>query len=506
MTNPALELLQNCRIKPFDHQVIGVEQLVQRPFFLLADEMGAGKTKQAIDAAIVMFLMGVINKVLVVCPAPVRGVWFDPELGELTKHLWEGVNVRVIEFHATNRGWWHGQKEQKPFLPWIITNYDFIRRPDRLAQIKSYCSPKTLLILDESWAIKNHTALQTKACLILRRKCGRVVLLNGTPIANSPMDMYSQGKMMDSTILGCPTFAAFRSRYAVMGGWQGKVVVGWVNLEDLQKRFAPYVLRRLKEDCIDLPPKMPPVTLTVPMTSNTWGHYKEMRDEFVTWLGKEYCTAPQAIVKVMRLAQLTSGFLGGLQTFDEEDPEKESQIEAVRDVGREKLDYFLNWLDEQLLEDKLLKMVVFSRFRPEVERLYKALQDNKYYNVRTGLIWGNQKRMERSASLTLLDPRTSPSQPVVVIATPGAGAVGINLSAAKIAYYMSSDYSLYKRLQSDDRIHRPGQKSPVSYFDCVATGPQGQKTIDHIIIKAIRNKEEIAKWTTQGWVAALTEE
>jgi SNF2 family DNA or RNA helicase len=84
--------------------------------------------------------------------------------------------------------------------------------------------------------------------------------------------------------------------------------------------------------------------------------------------------------------------------------------------------------------------------------------------------------------------------------------MGLNLTAAHTVMYLSNDYSLKTRLQSEDRVHRPGQTNVVSYYDVVATGPDGQKTIDHHIIKALREKNDIATWTTSAWLAALRED
>lgn len=72
--------------------------------------------------------------------------------------------------------------------------------------------------------------------------------------------------------------------------------------------------------------------------------------------------------------------------------------------------------------------------------------------------------------------------------------------------YMSNDFSLKTRLQSEDRVHRPGQMHPVSYFDVIATGPQGQKTIDHAVVKSLKAKEDIADFTTAAWLDALAED
>lgn len=534
------------RLKPYKHQFVGIDRLVNVPAFFLQDEMGAGKTKQVIDAAQILADKGEINHVLIVAPAAVRAVWFDPELGELSKHLWAHFPCKITEYHAKTRSWeWFVEEDGKRVLPrlyFTITNYDFIRREDRLNIILGVCNQKTMLVLDESSAIKSYKALQTKVCEKIRAKCGRVILLNGTPIANSPGDLYSQAHILDPGILGCRTWFHFRAKYAIMGGWQGRQIISWRDIDDLQRRLAPYVLRRLKQQCLDLPPKLDSVPITVPLDPTTWKIYKEMRDDMVAWLSQsEVVTASQAIVKAIRLAQITSGFVGGVeeQSKDIEYEERPAFIprtngdlsfsdsdvpargsssnnssdrdllvdyDGVRPVGREKLDAFLIWLADQLDNDPTAKILVWCRFRAELSRMLTEI-NTKFPFIATGTIWGGQKRAEREVALRLLDPRTSPQdRPVVVIGTPATGSMGLNLTAAHTVIYISNDFSLKTRLQSEDRVHRPGQTYPVSYFDMIATGPQGQKTIDHNVVKALQTKEDMANFTTSAWLDALSEE
>jgi SNF2 family DNA or RNA helicase len=540
-------LLEHARRPCYAHQVEGVLRLIQgvEPevgrilpgCFALFDEMGAGKTKQVIDAAQLLFLMGEINRVIVVAPAAVRdGVWFNPEFGQLQEHLWNGLDSEVCEYHSRKRTWlWcEGRETHVNRLLWTITNYEYLRSEDRLKPLLAVAGPNTLLILDESSSVKSAKAQQTKACLQLRRKCGRVWLLNGTPISNSPLDMYAQGLVMDPRILDCRGITYFRARYAVMGGYVAKTrwgdvptqVLRWINLDDLQRRFAPYVLRRLKKDCLDLPPKLPPVVMEVPLSKETWATYQEMKEDFIHWLSESTTsTALQAGVRAMRLAQITSGFLGG---FREEHP---CQCVAVSDgpledcklcdgtglgytdkppqpLGREKVDLFLDWLADQLVADPEFKLLVWCRFRWELERLEQSiLEDPRLKGVITGKIWGGQSKLERQDATRLLHPDFSPQdRPVVVVGIPSAGGMGLNLSASHTVVNLSHGTNLKDSLQSDDRVHRPPQRFPVSYIDLVATGPKGQRTIDHVIIRGLRGKEDLATWTCSAWKTALNEE
>lgn len=499
------------RIPPYRHQVEGISRIVDQPYFFLADEMGAGKSKQTIDAAMVLYQKKIIDRVVVIAPASVRSVWFDQEFGELRKHLWDGVWCEITEFHSKMQKWFWlrdgapepgwTQPSFNPRLRWVITNYEFIRSPDHLKQLLSVCNKKTLLVLDESSAIKSYKAKQTKACMAVRKKCGRVLLLNGTPISNNPGDLFSQAYLMDPSILGCQNWFHFRARYAILGGWKQKQIVDWRDLDDLQKRLAPYVIRRLKIDCLDLPPKLPPVTYEVPMTLKSWRIYKEMREEMVAWLTSgDAAVARQAAVKTLRLAQITSGFVGGIERIEDEEQATDTVFTTTA-IGTEKADFIIERIKDWLEENPVLKIVVFCRFRPELAALLERLRQT--FHIPIGAIWGGQSKASRYESLRLLDPVSAPKGPAIVLVTPGSGSKGLTFAAASVAVYLSHDHNLGTRLQSEDRLHRPGQVNPVSYYDVIATGPNGQRTIDHAIVKAVHKKVDVASWTTAAWVEAL---
>lgn len=536
--------LESCPLRPYVHQVIGIEKLVTEPMFFLGDTMGIGKSLQVIASAHVLFLQNIIDHVIIIAPASVIvGVWFDPELSELAKHLWPTVPSEVNLYRGKGRTWlWPDKKPVKKRLKWTISNFEYLRSKERLAPLLKTCNKKTLLVLDESSAIKNRKAQQTKACVKLRKRAGRIVLCNGTPIANSPVDMLSQGDIMSKSILECDSKAHFIERYAITTKKFGfEKVIEWVNIDDLQRRFAPYILRRLKEDCLDLPPKLPPVTLTATLTPETWAIYKEMKENMVAWLKNPdgLVTASQIIVRAIRLSQITSGFIGGLEEVPDfakkpidtiedkpqrperpsfiirpgftELPTKEqvigTEVEGflkVREIGREKLDVFLESYSNFLEEDHALKLLSWCRFRPELARLVRELR-TKYPGLAVGEIRGGQKKEERQDSIRLLDPRTmSQTEPVTVVCT-DAGSLGLNLTGAHTVVRVSQGYSLYKSLQGEDRVHRPGQVHAVSYWDIIAEGPKGQKTIDHAVAKVLRQKLDIATFTTSAWVNALEE-
>jgi len=482
------------------------------------DEMGVGKTKQLIDAACELHQRGEIDSVIVITPAACRrGVWTDEQMGELRKHLWDETPARVTELHGRSRTWRRGPSSDR-YLNWVVTNYEYLRsvvclkkRDDRPASDKrrqteelllTVCGPRTILVIDESSAVKSHRAKQTKATNKLRKLCGRVVEFNGTPIDNSPADAYSQAAILDPRILGVKDFWHFLGRYAVKGGYLNKEVVAWHDLDDIRQKLKPYVLRREKQDCLDLPPELEPVTLTATLLPETWRMYKSMRDDFLTWLSEAtLAEAAQAGVRAMRLAQITSGFLGGVKETAEDGSEKDLPDQLL---GSEKLHVAMSWIHERLEEDQKFKLLIWCRFRHEIARLSEELR--RIPGLEVANIWGGQTRDERARALHLLDPGLTPDAPVVVVGTPAAGALGLNLTASHHILRVSRDYRLATFLQGNARIHRTGQTKPCWYGDIVAEGPRGQRTIDHVITQALRDKQNLAEWTCAAWRAAVEQE
>ncbi len=527
---------------PFTHQVEDMETMINLSWFFITSEMRTGKSKICVDAIQFLYEAGIVDKVIVVAPAPVRDVWFDDILGEINKHSFTNIPKSVTEYHAKIRQWGHGILPQQKHLQWIVTNFEFLRSKGRLAELFPFCGPKTLLLLDESSFVRTHDAQQTIACVQLRNRCGRVVLLNGTPLFHSPLDLFSQGNLLHPSILECRYITHFKAKYAIQEvilgpggkaltsqkGFALQKISAWTNLEDLERRFKPYTVRRLQADCLDLPPKLDPVTLTATLTPETWRMYKEKRDDMVVWLKSgDVSVSATAATKVMRLSQITSGFLGGIEdpgvedlfAFGDENLEEfgivkdikdivqaaTSPLSSIREIGREKLDVLLWFIQQRLEADKNLHLVTWGRFRPECFRTLEVVA-KQFPQFEVAGIYGNEKRTERKRALGLLKPETSPVGPVFVAGIEGTGSFGLDMTAAHTCVSVSSGYSPGRSSQTLDRVYGPAQTHPIAYFNIMAVGPKGQRTIDHDIMESRMNGEDVAKRTAGAWVKALTRE
>ncbi len=532
----ATDLMTRCEKHPHkEQQLTGVLKLLEMPAFLLADEVGVGKTKQCIDASQLMFIRGELDTVLVITPGFARSTWAeeDPLLGEVAKHAWDDIPNVIHEYHKS----YTNLQFHPNALNWVVTNYEFIRRDDRYDALdKLLRGRRTWLIMDESWAIKGNSD-QMRACgRLRRRRAERATCLNGTPLSDGkPEDLFYPMTILDPTILGITSRTSFRSKYCIMGGFDGKKVVGYQNLDDFNAKIAPYVLSRRTRDCWDLPPMLDPVIIEARMSNDEWKIYKDMRDEMVSWLGTSVSTASQAIVKSLRLAQICSGYLGGLEEMDEdalENPvvdvnpfgpqptwlrrihgEQETPVQSqsapstqaahiagpvvartgtglVREIGRSKLEAFLNWLDTR--DPQPHKLLVWARFRPELTRVKHELE--KIYPTVLELRGGVDKTPAKLFLAPGSDPRSG-----AVCGNQKAGGASLNLAAANIAVYLSNGPALIERTQSIGRIERPGATQPMQIIDVIATGPKGQKTFDHAVLKSLRAKDDMARWTVERW-------
>jgi SNF2 family DNA or RNA helicase len=500
---------------PFQHQIEDTARLVKEPAFALFSEMGTGKSKIVIDAACILAKQGKIDTVVVVAPASVRCVWVDFEIGEIKKHSW--VNNHVFEFHNKSKLIWGDRlKPDDTELMWCVTNYEFLRSEKHLADLCVMLLKRNiLLVLDESSYIKNRNAAQTKAVAKLRKHCARCVLLNGTPVTNSPLDLWSQMEVLSPKILkDFHNFYNFRSHYCEMrlmrfgAGHAFQQAVSYRRLDHLAKKLAPWVLRREKKDCLDLPEKLY-TEREVALTAESWKRYQELKKDCLIHLNApsamnpaaddSYRIEPNAAVRIMRLAQLTSGYLGGITSND---PKKVDFESCWEDLSDEKL----RWAVQYLTEESTAKaVIVWCRWRRERERLYEILEGMN--EVCPLQIYGGQKQSERNEAVKWFsESRENYEQRIALIAQPHAGGFGLNLVAASEAIYLSNDFSLGIRLQSEDRCHRLGQTNRVLYMDVLATGPAGQKTVDHVIVKALREKKDIAAMTCAEWRKELEDE
>lgn len=473
---------------PFKHQAELYERTRDMKSHALFLEMGTGKTKIVIDIVGHLFESGEINGVLVLAPKAVAPNWVNDELplhfgvepGRYRVFLWDtakagniGYQEKLATFLAT----------PPDILAILVQSYDAImterRKGTKRGVLKGLEAAKHLLtkrrcmfVLDESARIKTPKAKRTKRVLAASKYAPYRRIMTGTPITQGPFDMFSQLRFLDADVwkrMGCGSFPAFKTMF---GDWLENVrsdngqrfqtLIGYKNLAALSKVVDQMGDRLLKEDVLDLPPKLYDKR-TFEMGKEQRQLYDELRREFVIWLDAgDAVTAPLAITRLLRLQQITSGYL----------PTDDGNMIEIEPNDR--LACFM-----EAAEDVHHQAIAWGRFQKDVDlmeaALLKAGKTCVVYDGRTS----QTDREERRAAFKAGDVQW-------FVGNPAAAGEGLTLLAPTVIYY-SNSFKLGDRLQSEDRAHRIGQDKPVLYVDIIARG-----TLDRTILRALRDKVDLA--------------
>lgn len=437
-------------------------------------EMGCGKTLTAIAVAGAGFQMGKLKRVLIVAPTSVCAVW--PK--EFADYANFPYTVKTLLGTKTQR-----LKELNdlirfpyPHLKVAVINYESTWRDDIFEALLDYDAD--LIIADESQRIKTHDAAQSKAMHQLGDKARYKLILSGTPVQNEAVDIFSQYRFLDPTVFGL-NFYTFRSRYAVMGGFNRKQIVSYRDLDELIRKEHSIAYRVTKEEALDLP-EQTFENRCIALTKKERELYDRLRrDSYAELDGGGTITATTVLTRLLRLQQFTGGFLV-------EDDAVKPQL-----VSRGKLDALADILHDYVLEGKK-KLVIFARFIPEVMEIIK-LTDGIIgkRKMKCVSIYGEIKKELRGDIVQQF--QTDPSTMVFIGQIDTAG-TGITLTAADTCVYYSENFNYATYEQSLSRIHRIGQKHPCTYIHLVA-----ENTVDELILKSLAAKEDLAKTVVDDW-------
>jgi hypothetical protein len=473
------------KTKPYDHQLEVFRLSRKQIVYALLMEQGTGKTKVVADTAAYNFYQAAITGMLVICPNGVKYTWLE----ELETHLPGDVTLDVFIWEAKTRhkaeGWILRADPGNRALRVLIMNVEALSGEIGTKIADLFLSKYScLMTVDEFTRIKSPVAARTKNCLKLGKKAVMRRILSGVPITQGPLDIFSPFKFLDQQILGFSNFYSMRNRHAIMGGWQGKQVIGYANLEELQAKVKAVSYRCLRSECLDLPGKVYE-KLIVELTPKQRELYNEMASEMkatLDWVPGETPTLLQvahAITKVMRLQQIVGGFI----PLQEGDGLRYKAIPIPGD--NPKLLALLDAL-EDLPSDE--KVVIWAHFRPELAMLAEALR-KQYGNKSVAEFHGGIPDDTRQAMRRDFQMNTSGAR--FFVGQEQAGGLGLTLTASCLTYYFSNGQSLENRLQSEDREDRIGQTRQVIVTDIAA-----KNSSDYRIIANYRNKKRLADLIT----------
>lgn len=433
-------------------------------------EMGCGKTLTAIATMGAAYEMGAIKTVLIIAPTSVCSVW--PK--EFDEYAAFKYNVAVLLGDKQRRLAALRGLAALPFkaLQVAVINYESTWREGIFEALLDW--HPDMVICDESQRIKEPTAKQSKAMHQIGDAAKYKLILSGTPIQNNAIDLYSQYRFLDPTVFGT-NFYAFRNRYAIMGGFDRRQIVGYKDIDKLIQKEHSIAYRVTKEEALDLPGQ---TFLTQYITLE--GKEKQLydkikRDSFAELENGGQITAPTVLTKLLRLQQFTGGFI---QADEGARPEFvfKGKINALEDI-----------LDDYVISAGK-KLVIFCRFRPEIDLISDSLKKKK---IRFASIYGDIKIEDRGPIVD--DFQKNPETKVFLAQIDTAG-LGITLTAADTCVYYSENFNYAAYSQSLARIHRIGQKNRCTYIHLVV-----EHSIDETILKALAKKEDLAKTVVDDW-------
>jgi SNF2 family DNA or RNA helicase len=459
------------KTKPYKHQMTALEKSWNKETYAYFMEMGTGKTKVLIDNAAMLYDKGKIDGVLIVAPKGVIKTWHEQELPtHLSDHI---ENVTVLwQSNITKK---QQEKLDSLFksemsLHILIMNVEaFSTEKGRDFAIKFLNSHRTLMVIDESTTIKNPSAKRTKNIIALSDITRYRRIMTGSPVTKNPLDLFSQCYFLDPFHLEHESYYSFRMRYAIMKtlrvhGRSIQVVDKFRNLAELSEQLKGFSYRVLKEDCLDLPEKNW-TKRQITLSTDQRKIYTQMKETALAHLNGKVASTMTVLTQLMRLHQITCGH------FTADDG-------STQAIANNRITELMDVLSE--MEGKA---IIWAHYQYDINAIIKAITDEHgpcsvvdYYGLTP------QDKRQDNIRKFQSDPRCR-----FIVGTPATGGYGITLTAANTVIYYSNGYDLEKRLQSEDRAHRIGQKKNVTYVDIIA-----EDTVDEKIVKALRDKINIA--------------
>ena len=459
------------KTKPYKHQMTALEKSWHKETYAYFMEMGTGKTKVLIDNMAMLYDKGKIDGALIIAPKGVVKTWYEQEI---PTHLPDHIeNVTVLwQPNITKK---QQEKLETLFeietaLHILVMNVEAFSTEKGIKFASKFLnSHKVLMAIDESTTIKTPTAKRTKNIIQLGAYAKYRRIMTGSPVTKNPLDLYTQCYFLDPYLLDHASYYSFRNRYAIMKtmhvrGRSIQVVHKFQNLGELSETLKPFSYRVLKEDCLDLPPK----NFTkrhITLTTDQRKIYDQMKKEAMAMLNGKVTTTMTVLTQLMRLHQITCGH------FTSDDG-------STQLIPNNRITELMN-----ILEETDGKVIIWANYQRDVNQIIKNVTE-KYEKESIVDYYGLTPQDERQDNIRKFqsDPKCR-----FMVGTPSTGGYGITLTAANTIIYYSNGYDLEKRLQSEDRAHRIGQKKNVTYIDIIA-----EDTVDEKIVKALREKINIA--------------
>jgi SNF2 family DNA or RNA helicase len=466
-------------IEPWAHQKEAIERAKKSENFALFFAIGTGKTGTTINILRQKYNQNQrVMRTLILCPQIVISNWRH----EFTLHSKiPGPEIVLLKGSGKQRvQTFQKMIDQKSKYPIVVTNYEALLM-DSLYQSLLQWQPECL-VLDESHKCKDLKSKRTKLAVKLSMGAKHRYILSGTPVLNSPMDLFSQFLILDQGLTFGKNFFAFRARYfrdKNSGMPRDRYFPMWVvregALEEMNQLIFQNGMRVTKSECLDLPPLVRQV-IQVELGPEQARLYREMKQEFITFMKDKAVTASLAMTKALRLMQISSGYVKTVEG-DELEIEDNPKLDALEEL-----------LSEITPHSKCLVWACWKNNYAEIRRVCEKLRIG-YTEVH-----GETPVGARDIAIERINHDPSCR---VFIGHPGAAGIGCNLVGASYSIFYSRNFSYADDLQAEGRNYRSGceQHEKITRIDLVSTG-----TIDELVAASLARKEAISETILKKWV------
>lgn len=453
------------KTKPFQHQLEGFNYGIKHNRWLLGDEQGLGKTKQAIDIAVAKKQTLGYKHCLIICG--VNGLKWNWK-NEINTHSNEQSHV-LGERNKKGKITIGGNKDKLddvknlPEAFFLITNVESLRDKTIVDELvkKIKANEINMCVADEVHKMKNPSSQQGKGFLKILPECR--IAMTGTPLMNSPLDLYVPLKWLGYED---HAFYMFKMHYCVMGGYGGYEVIGYRHLDELQDKLNEIMLRRLKADVLDLPEKLH-IDEYVEMTPKQAQIYKEVRAELSMNIDK-IAQSFNPLAELIRLRQAT-GYTGILSSTIQESA---------------KLDRMEELVEEAINNNQ--KVVIFSQWT-QITDIVRIRLAQKYKGV---VITGQTSEIDRQVNVNQFQNNPECKY---ILGTIGAMGTGLTLTAGTVEIFMDEPWNKALKDQAEDRCHRVGTNENITIYTLLC-----KDTIDERINSLVKAKGEMSDIIVDG--------
>jgi SNF2 family DNA or RNA helicase len=461
-------------LKPRKHQADIFERTKDEGSWAFFMDMGTGKTACGLASAMHWFLTGRIDRLLVLAPNGVHYNWL-PEM----KKCWDFglVGADVLLWPRDRKKILAGQFSGQLVM---LMNIEALSSSEaaQKAALDFVSAGRSGLIVDESTTIKNSKSIRHKKVAVLSKKCKVVRILTGSPVTDSPLDVFGQISVLNlpPALFPYPSIVQFKNKYAIIqqrtfGFRSFKQVVGYKNLDVLNETLRKFSSRVQKNECLDLPDKIY-VTRKFFMSPEQEDIYRQLAKEGIFEFESGNMVAPQLAMSLLsKLMQVCSGFV----ITETEDGEA-----LTKQFPNGRMAALLSTIEEMNGQ-----VVIWSCFRQSIMDIVRTLEE-EYGPGCVAQYWGGVKDEERLLGLQEFQA----GKRRFFVANPQSAGYGLTLVNCSNVIYYNNGFSLEQRLQSEDRCHRIGQVNKVLYVDLVC-----ENTVDVKVLKALLSKQDISAKT-----------